>query len=254
MIDMRKILFVGDSHIHSVQTALKKTPDTLDGFDVKALRLTVKRNGSLIGDIKIEDLKLACAKLGPDDFIVSMVGGNQHSILSLIQHSQPFDVSSQSGEVPNLTQPNGAKSELIPRNTLKAVFDRSNRANDGKRILDIAAAGLQRTIHLSSPPPKHDIAHIQNATKQGTFFATKGLHEKGISPAALRQRIWGIQNESLEMILTESGVGFLPPPDGTMQDDGCLEKSYYAKDATHANGKYGEKILEQVFSFAGSSE
>lgn len=82
-----------------------------------------------------------------------------------------------------------------------------------------------------------------------TDFARKGLAEKGLSPAQLRQQIWELQNEVMGDILAEDGITLLSPPSGTVTEDGFLHSNYYANDATHANVAYGEKVLEQITEF-----
>ncbi len=248
MAENRKIIFIGESHSHAPLAALRRGLTLPDGIDLVIHRLTKIKNGKLIGSIAYNDIVALCGTLTKDDMVVSMIGGNQHSALSLIQHPRPFDVAGMTGEMPDLQK--GEAAEFVPRNAVKAIFERSFRTNDGKRILDIAAAGPQRTVHLMAPPPKDDVAHILR--KVETDFAAKGIMEKGVSPAAMRQRIWGIQNEVLGAVLAEGGVGLLPPPDNTTQDDGFLKPEYYASDATHANEEYGEKIIEQVLAYSAS--
>ena len=86
-----------------------------------------------------------------------------------------------------------------------------------------------------------------------TDFARKGLAEKGLSPAGLRQQIWALQNEVLAELLQDHGVRLIPPPAGTMTETGFLDPMYYAQDATHANWEYGQKILESLEGLLATS-
>lgn len=249
MAKKRKIIIVGESHSHAPQEALRRGLDLPDDVELIVHRLTKVKNGQLIGSIAYEDVLLLCSTLDKDDLIVSMIGGNQHAALSLIQHPRPFDVATATGTIPE--QPDGKAVQLVPRNALRAIFEQNFQSNDGKRILAIADAGPQRTVHLMAPPPKDNEAHILK--KVETDFAAKGIMEKGVSPAPLRQRMWGIQNEALKVVLSKSSVDLLPPPDKTMQPDGFLKPEYYASDATHANMKYGAEVIQQVLKVATSS-
>lgn len=250
MTQKRKIIIVGESHSRAPAVAVLRKLELPDDIELVVHRLTRIKNGRLIGTIAYEDILALCGTLNKDDMIVSMIGGNQHAALSLIQHPRPFDVANRKGEMPQTLE--DGNLEMVPRNALRALFDRTFRHNDGKRILAIADAGPQRTIHLMAPPPKEDTAHILR--KVETDYAAKGILEKGVSPAPLRQRIWDIQNEALGTVLAEGGVDLLPPPDDTTQEEGFLKPEYYDADATHANAQYGEKIIQQALGYFGKDQ
>lgn len=241
------ILFFGDSHIQAVRKALQKTESPFGDRAVRVYRLTKIKNGGLLGDVGIDDFGLLCAELGPDDLVVSLTGGNQHAAISLVQHPRPFDIHGPDGSADEAVP--GA--EFIPRNALKAAF-RERLDRDLVRIRMIAAAGPHRTVHLMSPPPKDDEAHILRQVE--TAFAARGIVDKGVSPAPLRQRMWQLQYEVMTELLAEDGIPFLPPPDGTMTADGFLRPAYYAEDATHANASYGKQILHQIADFAAAAQ
>lgn len=240
----QKIIFVGESHTHAVIDALKRYSDVPAGVNVVAHRLTRIKNGTLIGTLNYDDLLLICDYLSEDDLVVSLIGGNQHSMISLIQHDSPFDVFEPFEDISNLIP----SAEIVPRAGLLSFFYRGLRANDARRIKEIGARGKHRTIHLAAPPPKADTAHIMRRFE--AEFEARGLREKGISPARLRAKIWRLQNEALAAILAEDDIDLLMPPDGTMTTDGFLLPEYYAADATHANAIYGAHIIEQVLRFS----
>ena len=244
----RKIIIIGESHSQAPLVAMRAKIELPKGVDLVIHRLTKIKNGKLIGSIAFKDTLVLCSTLDKDDLVISTIGGNQHAALSLIQHPQPFDTVGNNGELPEPSE-SGAP-EIVPRNALKAIFETSFRTNDGKRILAIANAGPQRTVHLMAPPPKDDVAHILR--KVEADFAAKGIMEKGVSPAPMRLRIWNIQNEVRGAVLAEGGVDLLPPPDGTMDEAGFLKPEYYASDATHANEKYGMKIIQQVLAYTAT--
>ncbi len=235
----RQVFFVGESHIHAVQVALKKMDiSPFEGADIQAHRLTKIKNGTLIGTLNFQDLLKIGETLGPDDVVVSLIGGNQHSTFSLVQHDQPFSIFQHDGTRLSENVP------ILPRAVVKAHFERGLRGNDAKRIKAIGKGGSHRTLHLSAPPPKEDEVHILKRFE--TDFVRLGLAEKGLSPAKLRQQIWELQNEVLAEILKEENITLLPPPVGTVTSGGFLKPEYYARDATHANEQYGAKILDQI--------
>lgn len=241
-----RVLFFGESHVHAVQTALRKNPEILEEFEVSLYRLTKIKNGRLIGDIHLDDFKLLCADLDSRDLVVSLVGGNQHSSFSLIQHEQPFDVIAPDAAADTLAD----NVQIIPHNTIRAQFERGMRSNDLRRIFAVAKSGKMQTVHLSPPPPKEDEAHILR--KIEAAFTARGISEKGVSPAPLRLRIWDIQCKVLAEVLPEGSVQFLPPPDGSQTPQGYLHPDFYAADATHANTAYGVKLLHQLRKFTST--
>ena len=240
-----KIVFFGESHVQAVKTAIRKANAPATGPEVSAYRLTKIKNGRLIGDIHFEDLKLICAELTENDLVVSVVGGNQHNAFGLIQHPHPFDIAHADGTA----DPVAPGVTMIPRNAVKDVFLRGMRKNS-QQILEIAQAGPYQTAHMVAPPPKADNAHILSRIEAD--FVSRGVVEKGVSPAALRYRTWELQNEALRMLLTEGNVLLLPPPESTTTPEGFLKPEYYAQDATHANAAYGAKLLEQASALSAT--
>lgn len=240
---MSHIVFFGDSHTAAVRSALPKISLPSD-VQVTVHQLTRIKNGQLIGTISHADAVLVCKQLTEADLVVSMIGGNQHSVLGLVQHPVPFDFFDAQG---SFDSADGVT--LIPRAAIKSFFDTGLRKNDCARIQALAAAGPHRTIHLAAPPPKADEAHILKRVE--TAFAVANIFEKGISPAPLRRKVWEMQCEVMSEILSEDGIDLLPPPPQTVTADGFLDPAFYARDATHANASYGLALLQQVLELAG---
>lgn len=251
MVSPQKVLVFGDSHTHAVSTAIRKLKNHTAGCEIEAYRLTKVKNGTMIGDIDVNDLIARCKTLTPTDLLVSVVGGNQHSSFSLIQHEIPFRLYDQPGGNAEQADAIGDGDVLIPRNVIKDHFRRGMRNGDARRIFEMANVGSQRTVHLAPPPPKADEAHILNRIE--TSFADKIAAGFGVSSAPLRLAIWQLQNEVFSEILAEEGVELLPPPPGTQTVEGYLHPDYYGPDATHANAAYGAKILEQIREFLAVS-
>lgn len=243
---LNKLMFFGDSHTHAVRSAVKKGSHASFYENLDAYRLTKIKNGSLIGDISLDDLKMVCETLTRDDMVVSLVGGNQHSSMSIIQHSVPFYM--MTSEEQRVPQEISNTHQIIPRAAVKQHLLDGFRNNDARRIIEVATAGAHHTVHLSSPPPKESADHILKSVE--TDFLKRGIHDAGVSPASLRLDFWHLQNEVLGEILAEHGIPLLPPPPGTQTSDGYLHLDYYASDATHANTSYGVMVLQQIKYYA----
>jgi hypothetical protein len=232
-----QIVVVGDSHTHALRVVLKRGWTAPRGWAISARRFLRLKNGSSIGDVSFEAVLDECAALGPGDLLVSMVDSNHSNIVGLIQHPEPFDM------VDADTPP--GPGALIPRAAFRAWFEQGLRVGDCARVIALAqAGGAHRTLHLAPPPPKADVAHILNRPE--THFTANGIHERGVSPAPLRLRLWQVQIEATRAILAPYGIDVLDPPPGTRTPEGYLRPEFYGEDATHANAAYGARVLDQI--------
>lgn len=238
-----KILFFGDSHSHCLKDALAQGLADTQGCVVTVDRIQSVKNGKVIGDRSLDEIISACGELTPNDLVVSVIGGNQHSVTGLVQHDVPFDIlepdEAAPGEIGGVT--------YVPRSSMLETFERGLRGNDCKRIFQLAKAGRQHTVHMAAPPPKEDDAHIMKRFE--TKFIEMGLAERGLSPKPLRRKLWNIQNEALRKILSEGEVDLLMPPAQTVTETGFLKPEFYANDATHANPAYGALLIEQAVAW-----
>lgn len=235
-----RILLFGDSHSHAVQRAIDKRQGKGAPVPVAAHRLLKEKNGRSIGDMTFEAFLEMTEKLRPKDIVLSMIGGNQHAVFSTIQHPQPFDFFAP-GEVAPSPQFAGS---IVPYRALEHAFTNGLKRGDGQSLTALRNATVARVVHIISPPPKQDNAHIQQYHE--THFANDGLASRGVSPPELRLKFWKLQTRVLESLCCGIGIEVMMPPARTIDDDGFLRREYYAQDATHANWRYGERILREV--------
>lgn len=237
---MRKIVIAGDSHSDAVKRALTLIKQTLSS-DVSVYRLSKIKDGQPFGDIPLHDVSSIAKTMLEDDIVVSMIGGNQHQILGLVQHPRPFDFF-----MPGSDLPVDQSCEIIPYHAVRDIFAAGLRSGDGVKLRTLREAATCRMVHMTPPPPKEDAEHILRRFE--SHFAKAGLSERGVSTPTLRLKLWIVQVDVLKDLCTELGVELLPPPPGTLTDLGFLEPKYYANDATHANTDYGLMILRQLDS------
>ena len=237
-----RVFIIGNSHTDAVRHALKQR-DTNDGGALRfqAYRYLTTKSGQTIGDLSLDDVAERISALDSNDFVISMIGGSQHQILSLVQHVIPFDLCEPNSPVVPIDK---EVCTTIPRAQMWDYLEKLIRRGDGKRMQHLQANARCRVYHLSPPPPKEDAAHILNRFE--TKFAEIGLLEKGVSPAALRLKMWRLQVEVLSHLTTEFGIGLLPPPESSLTDTGFLNPAFYANDATHGNTAYGLAVLNQI--------
>lgn len=236
------VLLFGDSHAYAIQRAVEKREGKGRVAPLTAYRLAKIKNGKQQGDKSLEEFIEIAGKLGPEDIVLSVIGGNQHAVFSTIQHPQPFDFFS----IGDQAIADGA--EVIPYRTLSAVFEKGIRNKDGQSLKALKDATSARVIHVIPPPPKADNEFIQRYHE--THFANEGIAAQGVSSAALRLKFWKLQTRLLERVCAELGVEVMMPPAVAVTAQGFLASDFYANDATHANYHYGELILREVEALA----
>jgi hypothetical protein len=235
----RHILLFGDSHSHAVQSAIQKRLGKGQAAPLTAHRLFKEKNGSHIGDTSFEEFLKLIGKLDENDVVLSMIGGNQHAVYSTIQHPQAFDFFEPGeGGLANKSR------EVIPYRAIEAAFATGLRRGDAKSLEAIRAATVARVVHIIPPPPKRDNAFVEQYHE--SLFAVEGLATRGVSPPELRLKFWKLQTRVLETLCAEFGIEVMMPPAAAIEHRGFLRPEYYARDATHANWRYGERVLREV--------
>jgi hypothetical protein len=240
------VLVIGDSHCHALAQAQEKRKARDQRVAISVRRLAKVKNGIRLGDLDMDEAVRLVARLRPTDMVVSVLGGNQYNTVGLIQPPQPFRVVDGEG------QAGPATAELIPERALFELFRSGMSGRDGTRLHELRAAAGCPVYHLVPPPPKQNVDHILRHHE--TDFAKAGILEHGVTPAALRLRLWSIQREALRQICRLEQVGLLMPPAAAIDPSGFLEPAYYAKDATHANAAYGELVLQMLERLAKDPE
>ncbi|OYU32014.1 MAG: hypothetical protein CFE39_05470 [Comamonadaceae bacterium PBBC2] len=245
-----RVFIIGDSHTDAVKHALKLRDTSEQGaVQFEAYRYSTVKNGKMIGDLSLDAIVDRISALDSTDLIISTIGGNQHQTLSLVQHPTPFDLY-ESNSPPALSDE--GLCTTIPRAQMWDYLEKGIRGGDGKRMQHLRANARCQVYHLSPPPPKEDAAHILRRFE--TKFAEIGLLEKGVTPAALRLKMWRLQVEVLRHLTTEFGIGLLPPPENSLSDTGFLDPAFYANDATHGNTAYGVAVLNQIETIARNAQ
>lgn len=242
-MDVRRIIFVGDSHIHAVQAGLARTAPRPGGISIEAYRISTLKNGVTIGDLTFEEALDRARALSPDDLLVTLLRGNQFNSMGLIQHPRPFDLI-----VPEVSElsPNPA-AEIIPLQTMRAYFERTLRTGYGKQLLRFAEACGAQVACLAPPAPKEDTDHIMRNAE--TYFRDHGVSDFGVTPAIVRLKLWTLQQQALASFCKRHDLLFFGNPTEARDEAGYLRRQYYARDATHGNAGYGELVLQQIGTF-----
>ena len=168
---------------------------------------------------------------------VSMLGGNAHNILGLVAHRKPFDFTLP--EEPHLANESGSEPQTYAfvEHALKSLMSYNlcflrcaRNAVDGPML------------HLQSPPPIEDETLIQ--ADLAPRLATS-LNPVGIAPPLLRYKLWRLHSKIVASTCAMLGIEYVPVPPKVLVDGRFLQPIFF-QDATHANGAYGEVILDQL--------
>jgi hypothetical protein len=175
-------------------------------------------------------------KLDKNSHFISMLGGNDHNSIGLIEHPKRFDFLEPGQNVAEI-EPD---RDLIPYDALRAMLQQ--RLDSYLRWLsELAPVFAGKKLHLCSPPPVPSDEHIR---KFPDIF--ERILNRGVTPARIRAKLYNIHSDIFRECCLKLGVDFIPPPSNALDDDGFLRPEYWNSDPTHANLRYGRLLLKQI--------
>lgn len=222
----RQVLLLGNSHSQAVLQA-GPLPENLDVYWLKI------KDSARFGDLAWEEAQAKIAALRPEDLLVLMHLGALHNIFGLINHETPYYLSPSEGH--------SATAHFIPTGTMRAHL-----RNEIKRepvLATFSKIAQCPVYHCMTPPPKKAPPRPKSESR---VYQGRSMIEAGYAPADLRQHMWQLEKNEITAYCTSLGVNVLLPPAETITEDGFLRPEYCASDATHANGAYGQKIIDQI--------
>ncbi|WP_070155913.1 hypothetical protein [Sphingobium phenoxybenzoativorans] len=235
-----RIVMFGDSHVDAVKRAIKLRRMARKDSGIEAFRLSKIKNDKIVGDIDFEEAIKLIGTLTKDDAVISLIGGNQHAVLSTVQHPKPFKVYGPAEEATIISR----GEQIIPSRAVRSFLQSGVSGRDGALIKELKSATPARVFHIIPPPPKENNDHIKRHHE--THFSDLDIVSLGVSPPDLRYKIWALQADVLKQLCSEWDVEIVSPPSLALTHTGFLDPAYYANDATHANSDYGELILQTI--------
>lgn len=242
----RGIIIAGHSHLGS----FARTRDWLQMGPAQAVRMAEQPDVRvLIGTWPHgTDYWDACLVAANSHVIAISWKGNQHNIGFLRAQTPGIDFE------PNSDQewPSIPDAYLVPELALRDHFAPSFDALQAflKRA---QRAGLQSNlVLLGSPPPIGDNqvvvrrlrAHPVNGKEIAKLLAQKD--GSPLSPPLLRLKLWDLLQRMTRDIALDYGCHFCPSPSAAIDAEGYLRSEYWSADATHANYKYGELMVDSL--------
>ncbi len=250
----RAVAVVGHSHLVALQRAADEHPPLAVNLTFLQLRddryrpeferrsrrpdSPARLNRRLLRDIT--------RVLGRNGVLVSCIGGNSYNILGLLNHPRPFDFVLPSQ--PRLEI--AAEHELIPACLVREILRERLDAHNFTILRALRAAIGRPMYHLESPPPVPSEEHIRKFP--GVF--RDRMAACGVSPAALRYKLWRLQSELVQEACAAEGIVFVPVPDEARDDSGFLSETAWNPDPTHGNAWYGACVLRHIAAIAANSD
>jgi hypothetical protein len=237
------ILAIGASHLVALQGAARQigSAPRIAFVQLRDARYrgAIERGGDgkpSLGWSLAEDVAEPSRKL-----IVSLIGGNKHNILGLLNHPRPFDFVLP--DEPDLPFTEGA--ECVP---VELVADSLTRraANEFDLLRTIRAATTVPMVHMESPPPNPSVAHIRR--HPGVF--RDRIDALGVAPAHLRYKLWRVHSSVVRAACADAGIQFVPAPREALDAHSMLRKAAWADDPTHGSAWYGALVLKQIAAIA----
>jgi hypothetical protein len=186
---------------------------------------------------------LAPLESGQDDGIVfSFLNGNEHSVLSMVQHAVPYDFVLPGH--PDLTLQDGAQP--IAYDIVRRQMELALNPTIASLTMMRVCLPRMRVVHVLPPPPLESDERI---LKTPEVF--KDLFQRfGISPLPLRVKYYLLAAAVLREALAAISVGVVNCPPAALQSNGSI-KDEYAYKATHGNEAYGALVAGQLLEIAG---
>lgn len=173
--------------------------------------------------------------------VVSMIAGNHHNAIGLLEAPEPFDFILP--EAPE-TLPG---RRIVPLVEVAAAMEAHFSPHLVRLDRLLAAYEGVPAAHVAGPPPIADEGHIK--TYPGNYAPPSGLNPE-ITPRSVRLKLYLLQNKLMAAHCEKRGIAFLPPPAGGLDADGFLAPSCRKEDPTHGNAVYGRLVLEEIKAFA----
>lgn len=233
-----RVLVIGHSHMVCIHQAFRAREGRVPGLELEFLSLgdpAVQPNLAPGGAVHPAVVPVVTAPRF--EAIVSVVGGNAHFSLGLVNNPRRYDFILP--EAPDLPLEKGA--EVIPYGLmLRHLVGFSHETTPVLAALR-ALAPDKPFLHLESPPP----VPAENVNRHAKHFAPMIQHY-GLSRPERVWRFWRLQSTMMQEICTREGIGWMPVPPSMMDRHQMLVREAWRDDPTHAGPAYGHAVLDQL--------
>lgn len=174
---------------------------------------------------------------GADDALVSFIGGNDHSVMSLVEVADPYDFRLPGDDSQSLL-PGRQPVEL--KYVAAQLEQRMNPTVAQLTALRYKHPAL-RIWHVTPPPP---IASEQQILREPEIFRNV-IDRYGITPLTVRMKVYRLYCRLLSAHLARLSISALEPPAAASDAAGALREEF-AFGCTHGNEAYGALVADQL--------
>lgn len=233
-----RISVVGMSHVEALRRALPSGHARIEIVNVnqKGPMVRFVPGGEWLDARKAVKPRFRMAMKARGGHFVSMIGGNVHNMIGLIEHPCRYDFLSPSAGSVAIA----ADRELVPYDAMRAFLE-MRIAPALAWIAALAPLFPGRRIHIGSPPPVPSTEHIHRFP---SLIADQ--LNRGVTPAAIRLKLFDLKGEIERAGCAAIGVDWVPPPAAAVDEAGFLKPEYWNNDPTHGNEAYGRLLLRQI--------
>lgn len=179
--------------------------------------------------------------LDPQGVLVSFLGGNEHSVLSLLNPAQPFDfVWPADSDAPLRPGHQPVSLATVEAQLLGAIQQTLAQLT----MIRARHPGL-RIVHVAPPPPQGNEGRMRDTPEVfGDLIARHGL-----MPLSIRLKYYGVYVDLFRRHLAPLGIDCLGPPPESLDEHGAL-RDVLTLGCTHGNQAYGALVLQQLRQLA----
>ncbi len=173
--------------------------------------------------------------------LFSFLHGNEHSMLSLVQHEIPYDFRLPGHE--DLPPVRGAQP--IPLESIRKQVERALNPTIAALAMMRLKLPRMRLVHVLSPPPIESAARIMQTPE----VFREQLAVCGVSPLSLRLKYYFLTIDVLRQAVAPFDIRLLESPAEARAASGAL-LDQYAFGATHGDEAYGALVFKQMQALA----
>lgn len=177
----------------------------------------------------------------PDTLLLSFLGGNEHSILSLLNPAAAFDFVWPAGSEAPLRPGHQPVSVAFVETQLLGAMQQTLAQ---LTLLRVRHPEL-RIVHVAPPPPQANEARMRDTPEVFGDLITR----HGLMPLAIRLKYYGLYLDLFRRHLAPLRIECLGPPAASLDGDGALQDAL-AQGCTHGNEAYGALVLQQLRELA----
>lgn len=254
MDQKQHIILIGHSHLQAPLAASKSDAsvaksDPLTNYSFVSIDtkskwqspLVNKEDGAINSALGHTLNQIGAFDQNSDRVLVSILGGNIHNAIGLIQQQTPYDIivpgRSDLGVEPNV--------RVLPIEQFLAHFRQHYVPYIRFFSLLAKTAGIRKLYWVEPPPPIESSAHISQNMDQWFKANYEAAH---LVPAAaqLRYKLWLLNRMVLEESAQQGGWKLITAPSAALDAKGFLARKAWAGDATHGSAWYGEEVLKKI--------